>query len=195
MTGLSSHAAVGPVEWCAPEARTPRRAAACRPRRLPGWQAVSAAIRSLAFAIAAWLVMPAASGDPFVVIVNPQAQTIPDREEIRDIYLGRDDDWIPLELLEGNPLRSRFHEVVTGRSASQLRSHWSRQVFTGRGYPPEEIETQEAIRYLVTEERDAIGYISPEAVTPAVKVIFRDAEPTATPGGEPDQDAATDAPR
>ena len=193
MTGEWSHA--GDDDRRHPMATQPPGAAIpLGARRRAGRQPYGAAIRCLAFLITAWLTMPAMAAEPFVVIVNPQAETTPDLKGIRDIYLGRNDDWIPLELLEDNPLRRRFHEVVTGRSPAQLRSHWSRQVFTGRGYPPEEIETQEAVRYLVAREPAAIGYISPGAVTPQVKVIYRHGEPDAGPSAGPGQPPAPDAP-
>ncbi len=118
----------------------------------------------------------AARAEPFVVITHPDAAQELDKDDIREIYLGRREDWVPLELLEGNPLRERFHEEITGRTNAQLRSHWSRQVFTGRGYPPEEIEKESEVMLLVSEEPAAIGYVSEDAVSGDVKVVYRDDE-------------------
>ena len=115
----------------------------------------------------------ATRADPFVVIVNPESEKELDRDDIREIYLGRRDDWVPLELLEDNPLRESFHDEITGRTNAQLRSHWSRQVFTGRGYPPEEIEKESEVVLRVSEEPAAIGYVSPDAVSDDVTVVYR----------------------
>jgi hypothetical protein len=60
---------------------------------------------------------------------------------------------------------------VLGRSTSQISAYWSKQVFTGKGIPPKEVQDDSAVISLISNNKDAIGYVDKTAVTGAVKVV------------------------
>jgi len=44
---------------------------------------------------------------------------------------------VPLDLTEGTAVRSEFYTHYTGQTSAQIKAHWARQIFTGRGQPPQ----------------------------------------------------------
>lgn len=66
--------------------------------------------------------------------------------EIQNIYLAKtgsfpDGSWvIPVDQEKGTPQRLAFYESVLERSESQIKSYFSRLVFTGKGSPPEPLK-------------------------------------------------------
>lgn len=106
-----------------------------------------------------------------VVIVNPANETSVTPEEIVRIYTGRSSAFNAVNLAESLPLRSQFDEKGVGRSSAQLKAHWSKLVFTGKGTPPAELASEDAVLDFVAKNAQAIGYISADKVTSAVKVV------------------------
>jgi hypothetical protein len=56
---------------------------------------------------------------------------------------------------------------------SSIKAYWQKQIFSGRGVPPEEKESDEEVLEYVSKNVGAIGYISESAETSAydVKVL------------------------
>ncbi|MBC7191206.1 phosphate ABC transporter substrate-binding protein [Marinobacter sp.] len=131
---------------------------------------------SLFFA-ACLLASPLALAD-VVVIGNPSGPDSLSSNEVRDLYLNRSQALPggqkakPLELPEGNAIRSEFHDKVTGRNDAQLKAFWSQQVFTGRGQPPEEAGSPAAMKSRVASTPGAIGYIDSSDVDDSIKVVL-----------------------
>ncbi|WP_085315495.1 type 2 periplasmic-binding domain-containing protein [Derxia lacustris] len=105
------------------------------------------------------------------VIVNPAAPEFT-REQIADIYLGRDRGQQPLDQPEPAALRTEFYQRLAGRDLAQMKALWSRIVFTGRGQPPREQADSAAVKRAVAANPRAIGYIEKSAVDPSVKVAL-----------------------
>src|SRR5438093_9299346 len=95
--------------------------------------------------LALLLVAPAALADDataYKVIVNPQnpADAI-GKEQLSQMFLKKLSKWpngqavAPAEPAEGSPAREAFCRDVHGKSASALKSYWSRLVFAGREVP------------------------------------------------------------
>lgn len=111
-----------------------------------------------------------------VVSANSGVATLT-RGQIADIFLGKTVRFpngttaVPVDQAEGTPARDEFYARFTGKSAGQLKAHWSKIIFTGRGRPPKTATTSQAIKKLVAENPNAIGYIERSAVDANVKVI------------------------
>lgn len=71
----------------------------------------------------------------------------------------------------GAPVRTRFSERVLRRSVAAIRNYWQQRIFTGRGVPPPELESDEAVLRYVRSRRGAVGYVSETADVSTVKVI------------------------
>ena len=60
---------------------------------------------------------------------------------------------------------------VLRRSPEAVRNYWQQRIFTGRGVPPPELASDEAVLAYVREHRGAVGYVSAAAETSSVKVL------------------------
>jgi len=111
------------------------------------------------------------------VIVHPENDSSFDKATIKKIFLGKSKNFengkivILLSPKTGTPASIEFNENVLGKSASQINAYWSKMIFTGKGTPPQELETAEDIISAITGNRDAISFIDTASVTDAVKVV------------------------
>jgi len=112
----------------------------------------------------------ALAGD-LVVIVNPAAAE-PTRQQITDIYLGKDRAFLPLDQPEAAPIRAAFYQRIADRDVAQMKALWSRIVFTGRGLPPKELSDDAAVKKAVAANPKAIGYIDRSALDASVKLAL-----------------------
>lgn len=100
------------------------------------------------------------------------------KNQVKDIFLGRVTSLpngslaIPLDRLESNPLREEFYFKVTNQTAAQVKAHWAKLYFTGRGVPPKEVGDSAEIKKMLNALPAAISYIDRAALDSAVKVIF-----------------------
>jgi ABC-type phosphate transport system substrate-binding protein len=122
-----------------------------------------------------------AAGEPpsgFRLIVHPDV-VIPalERGFVADVFLKKATRWpdnspiFAVDLRFGSSVRQSFSERVLLRSASAVRSYWQQRIFTGRGVPPPELDSDEAVIRYVQSRRGAVGYVSDAAATAAVKVV------------------------
>ncbi|MBO1895188.1 phosphate ABC transporter substrate-binding protein [Shewanella sp. BF02_Schw] len=108
-----------------------------------------------------------------VIIGNPAAADI-SINDVKKAFLGKGDSSVVVyELEEGNPIRSEFHQAVTGKSDAQLKAFWSKQVFTGKGTPPPAVSGASAMKSAIASNPNAIGYIDEADVDATVKIILK----------------------
>ncbi|QHS13857.1 phosphate ABC transporter substrate-binding protein [Shewanella sp. Arc9-LZ] len=108
-----------------------------------------------------------------VIIGNPAAADI-SINDVKKAFLGKGDSSVVVyELEEGNPIRSEFHQAVTGKSDAQLKAFWSKQVFTGKGTPPPAVSGASAMKSAIASNPNAIGYIDEADVDATVKIIIK----------------------
>mgnify|MGYP006166206435 FL=1 len=113
-----------------------------------------------------------------VVIGHPDNSASLDKETLQRLYTGRSnsllngDAAIPLNLSDQQSLRSQFDEKALGRSSSQLKAFWSKLVFTGKGTPPKEVDSETEMITLISSTPNLIGYVSANADTAGVKVLM-----------------------
>jgi len=110
----------------------------------------------------------AANASEIVVIVHPTAAS-PTREQVADAFLGKSLAYTPIDQAEEAPIRAEFYLKATGRDLAQVKSAWSRIVFTGRGQPPREAIDAAAVKRAVANDPKAIGYIDKSALDASVK--------------------------
>jgi ABC-type phosphate transport system substrate-binding protein len=68
-------------------------------------------------------------------------------------------------------VRDEFNDKILGKSDAQLKSHWSRLVFTGKAQPPKDVGSDAEVIGLVKSNPGMIGYVSSGAASDGVKVI------------------------
>lgn len=112
------------------------------------------------------------------IIVNSANASSMDINTVSRIFLGKSssfpsgDQAIPVDQNEGSATRDAFNDSVLGKNASQLKAYWSRLIFTGKGTPPKEVGDDAAVKKLVANNPNMIGYIDSAAIDDSVKVVL-----------------------
>lgn len=114
-----------------------------------------------------------------VVIVSARSQlralTL---EQAADLFLGNTANFpngshaVVLDQSEGSPVRDAFYQRTSGKAPAQIKAHWARMLFTGRGQPPVEAGDSAAIKRLVADNPELIGYIDRSALDPSVRAVL-----------------------
>jgi len=108
-----------------------------------------------------------------VVVVNPKAaESSMTKDQVAQFFLGKSTSMSPVDQPESAPIRAEFYKKVTDKEASQVKSLWSKLVFTGKATMPKEAADSAAVKKMVAADPKAIGYIEKSAVDASVKVIY-----------------------
>lgn len=99
------------------------------------------------------------------------------RDQLADIYLGRATQLpdgtklTPLNQSESSPAYQEFYREYLGRSPAQIKAHWSRLIFTGRGQPPRSVGGDEAMAKAIASTSGAIGYLDSKYLTDSLRAV------------------------
>jgi hypothetical protein len=73
----------------------------------------------------------------------------------------------------GKAARDEFETKVLNRDGSQVKAHWSKLVFTGKGTPPVELGDAAAVKAAVARNPNAISDSDSSSVDGCVRVVAR----------------------
>ena len=108
-----------------------------------------------------------------VVVVNPKAaDSSMSKDQVAQYFLGKSTSMTPVDQPDSAPIRAEFYKKVTDKDAAQVKSLWSKLVFTGKATMPKEVGDSAAVKKAVASDPKAIGYIDKGAVDASVKVIY-----------------------
>ena len=120
----------------------------------------------------------AAKSEEVVAVVSAKsAVTSLNANQVADIFLGKTSRFpdgsqaVPIDQVEDAPARDKFYAQFTGKSPAQVKAHWSKIIFTGRGQPPRQVSNNAEARKAIADNPNAIGYIEPGAVDGSVRVL------------------------
>ena len=114
-----------------------------------------------------------------VIVSASNGNSAIDKATIAKIFLGKSKSFpdgsaaTPIDQNEGSAARDSFNSAVLGKSASQLKSYWSRLIFTGKGTPPKQSGNDADVKAMVAGNAKLIGYIDASAVDESVKVVHK----------------------
>jgi hypothetical protein len=80
---------------------------------------------------------------------------------------------IPIDQDTGNSARTDFYDNTVKKNDAQLKSYWSRLIFTGKGQAPQVVGNDRDIKSMVANNPNFIGYIEESTVDDTVKVIYK----------------------
>jgi ABC-type phosphate transport system substrate-binding protein len=133
----------------------------------------------IAFARPAAESAAAAPEAAFRVIVHPKNPvTEMERRWVADAFLRNVTRWPndnaihPVDLPPHSPARSTFSKEVLNRSVDAVRAYWQQRIFSGRGVPPPELESEDAVVSYVLTHEGAIGYVSADLDLAGAKVLL-----------------------
>ncbi len=135
--------------------------------------------RILAILLSFAPMIPCASFADLVVITNKNMPiTSLSADEINRIYLGKTKflpngvKVIPVDQATGSSAREKFYTNVIKKSDTEVKSYWSRVIFTGQGYPPIQESDDTAVKDLVSKNPNCMGYVDRSVVDGSVKVVY-----------------------
>ena len=89
------------------------------------------------------------------------------KQDLSQLFLKKVKQWkdsneavLPVDLVDNSPVRQKFSERIHGREVASIKAYWQKQIFSGRGVPPEEKKTEEEVLKYVAENSGAVGYIA-----------------------------------
>jgi ABC-type phosphate transport system substrate-binding protein len=113
------------------------------------------------------------------IIAHPAASLAGvDDGQVTRIYLGKSktfpngDPVKPADQTRNSPSRKEFIEKVLQKNESQLKSYWSKLIFTGKGNPPETVGDDKGMMAWVASHEDGLGYVDAALVDSSVKVLL-----------------------
>ncbi|MEO7795334.1 MAG: phosphate ABC transporter substrate-binding protein [Thermoanaerobaculia bacterium] len=118
-----------------------------------------------------------AESDVVVIVSRESAVTSLTRDQIADLFLGKlnrlpgGEKAVPLDQPEGSAVRNSFYSGFAGKTAAQVKAHWSKIIFTGRGQPPAQVPDGPTARRRVAEDPGAIAYIERALADETVRIV------------------------
>jgi ABC-type phosphate transport system substrate-binding protein len=120
-----------------------------------------------------------ATADVVAVVSSTSMITTLSKTQVADIFLGKVSRFpngtpaIAIDHAEGSPARDEFYATYAGKSPAQIKSHWAKIIFTGRGQPPKALSDDSEIKKLTAANPQAISYLERSAVDSSVKVLLQ----------------------
>ena len=121
--------------------------------------------------------MASAHSEVVVVVSATSPITTLSKNQVAKIFLGKSrlfpdgSKAQPLNQSEGSLERDAFYQLVSGKSPAQVKAHWSKLIFTGRGQPPKEAATNDAVKQLLANGSINISYMDRATIDDSVKIL------------------------
>jgi ABC-type phosphate transport system substrate-binding protein len=113
-----------------------------------------------------------------VAVVSANGPVVPlSNNQVVDIFLGKTSRFpdgrlaLPIDQDEGSDARDEFYATFAGKSPAQVKAHWSKIIFTGRGQPPLAVANGNEVKKHVAATPNSIGYIERTQLDGSVKVL------------------------
>ena len=118
--------------------------------------------------------------DDIVVVVNHSNDVSSlSKKEVIDIYMGRYLSFpngasaSPIDFPTRSVTKQQFYLLLVNQNEQEIKSYWSRLLFSGRAKPPTEADSAAGAIKLVEQKADAIAYIPRDKVTSEMKIVFQ----------------------
>ena len=120
----------------------------------------------------------AESDSSFHLIVHPENKgSGVTRQFVADAFLKNITEWSdgttikPIDQRADSTVRRDFSQNVLHRSVAAVRSYWQQRIFSGRGVPPPELDSDQAVVNYVRANRNAVGYVRSGVDLSKVRVL------------------------
>ena len=118
-----------------------------------------------------------AHADVVAVVSAKSSVTELSKDQVSDIFLGKSSTFpkggqaVPIDQAGDAPVREEFYTKMTGRTATQLKSYWAKQTFSGKGTPPKVVTGDSEIKKLIAENPNIIGYMDKSKIDATVRSV------------------------
>jgi hypothetical protein len=115
-----------------------------------------------------------------IIVVNAKGIDSLSQNDVINIFLGRlrqfptGQQAYPIDQPEQNPLRALFYEALVHKSLAEIKSYWSRLIFSGKTSPPYEASATETVQDWLLNTSGGIGYLAATQPVPIpLKSVMR----------------------
>lgn len=124
------------------------------------------------------LLMPSISASAETVLVVSEDSQIHklSRHEITDIFMGNNKNLpqfgriVPVDRAQ-DTLREEFYKDYLGKSLPQVKAHWAKIIFTGRGHPPPTVSDVEELKGRLKSNPNAVSYLERSMVDETLRIV------------------------
>lgn len=108
--------------------------------------------------------------DNLVIISSPENVEQLNLDDVARIFLGKVTQYPsgetvePIDIDPTHPSYERFAQIVLNKSPSQLRAYWAKQIFTGKGRPPQVVASARDLQDIVASDSRYLSYINSEDI-------------------------------
>jgi ABC-type phosphate transport system substrate-binding protein len=98
-------------------------------------------------------------------------------DDIAAIFLGKRARYpdgstaIPLDQAEGSVGRNEFYARYAAMTPVEMKMHWSKLIFTGRGQPPQQVSDASALKAALAQQPNAISYLDRSLVDATLTIV------------------------
>lgn len=120
---------------------------------------------------------PAGRAEVVPVVSIKSSVTVLHAAQLVDIFLGKESRFpngepaMPIDQAEGSEARDEFYTRYAGRSHAELKSYWSKLIFTGKAQPPRQAHSVEKLRKTLSDNPHAIGYLQRHEVDGQLRIV------------------------
>lgn len=122
-----------------------------------------------------------ASSNAMAEVVVIGSQSMPDlsKSQVKNLFLGKLGNVAGvgkvtvLYLEPDDPARNAFNKKVLRKKEKQLKSYWTKMMFTGEGETPESITGSADMVAKVSSHGNVIGYVDSSALDSNVKILYK----------------------
>lgn len=125
-----------------------------------------------------WAAPVFSNEDRVVVVTHPDNQNEITQKDLYRLYFGKlatlpnGQRLVPIVNNGDEDQLKLFASQVLQRSTQQLRSYWARQLFTGKGKPPVRVDDSTALKELIANNPEFVGYLWESEVDASVRVLL-----------------------
>jgi ABC-type phosphate transport system substrate-binding protein len=117
--------------------------------------------------VAIFIIAPSVNAQDVVLIAssNVMVNGSISASDVQNIFLGKKTTWddgnkITFITLNDGTTHETFLKNYIGKSSSQYKTFWKKQVFTGKGKMPESVDSDQDMVKAISGTTNAIGYVS-----------------------------------
>lgn len=116
--------------------------------------------------------------DIAVIVNNDNDISALTLSELKRIYTGKVSQFsngVPIhlsDLSKKDPIRDSFYKRATGKSTKKMIAYWRERLFSGEGIPPKENRSAARMKFWVSDQQGAIGYVDASEIDTSVKTVL-----------------------
>lgn len=135
-------------------------------------------IKKVAVAVGLALVTIVADAEVVVVVSAKSSVNELSSHQVTNIFLGKTsrlpngDLVVPVDRADGAVLRDAFYLKLLDMTNAQVKAHWSRLIFTGKGRPPREVASTKAMKEAISSNPKAVGYLDSSELDNSVRAVL-----------------------